>query len=261
MALFNNLFKKGKPKTNQPNSLAMVLFPGTESFLLNRFLEDVYANYGYQIEKGGSDDISGAFVINGISVSFMNMNFPVPAKDIEATAQYAYNWKTATEELENHQGHFILVIDLDTQNAISCFKLRSELICSVLRTTDALGVYDGDQSLLISKSEYLIEFKKMSNTLLPLNLWVYFGLRTFDGKNHGYTYGMKAFGKADMEIIDSDLPFVAIRERLWNVTNYVLLNDITFSEGQILGYTAEERIKITYSKAKFAGGYVFKLHY
>ena len=112
MALFKNLFKKGKPKTNQPTSLAMVLFPGTESFSLNRFLEDVYANYGYQIEKGGSDDIDGAFVINGISVSFMNMNFPVPAKDIEATAQYAYNWKTATEDLAVLEGPG-LVVDAD----------------------------------------------------------------------------------------------------------------------------------------------------
>lgn len=65
----------------------------------------------------------------------------------------------------------------------------------MLRTTDAIGVHIGGQSLLIPKDKYLRDAQNIGSTALPVNLWEYFGLEVIEGLSNGYTYGLKAFGK------------------------------------------------------------------
>jgi hypothetical protein len=144
-------------------------------------------------------------------------------------------------------------------DTVERFELQTRLICSVLRTTDAIGVFNGEQSLLIPKHLYLQLGEEPEPDTLPVNLWVYFGLRTQGGLNNGYTYGLKAFGKEEIEILNSDEDVYQILELLMNTTQYVLLNNVTFKPGQTLGFTEQQKIKIGYSAGNFVEGNSFKL--
>src|SRR5690349_20290836 len=119
------------------------------------------------------------------------MPVPIPSGDIEGTSQYAYNWPTAMEDTKEHKSHLIVSVLPGGQDHKKRFKTFTEVICAILRTTNAIGVYKGNQSLLIPKDDYLNEAEKMSDEFLPLNLWIYFGLRVKDKGNTGYTYGLK----------------------------------------------------------------------
>ena len=101
----------------------------------------------------------------------------------------------------------------------------------------------------------------MSDIYLPLNLWVYFGLRKTKDGNSGYTYGLKEFNKVEMEILNSSRSLEDIRNFLFDIVHYVLDNDVTFREGETCGVSEEERIQISFSKGKFLEGNTLKLAY
>jgi hypothetical protein len=130
-----------------------------------------------------------------------------------------------------------------------------------LRTTNAIGVYKGNQSLLIPKADYLNEAGAMSEEYLPLNLWIYFGLRVTDNENSGYTYGLKEFNKTEMEVVNSQKSLEDIRGFLFNIAHYVLEYDVTFQDGQTVGGSEDEKIAIKSSKGQFVEGVTFKLAY
>jgi hypothetical protein len=131
----------------------------------------------------------------------------------------------------------------------------------LLRTTKSIGVYKGNQSLLIPKEDYLNEAELMDDDYFPLNLWVYFGLRVTDKGNSGYTYGLKEFNKEEFEVLNSSKDLEAIRGFLFNTAHYVLEYDVTFQEGQTIGSSEEEKISISYSKGQLVEGDTFKFAY
>ncbi len=260
MGLFDRLFKKPEP-TPEPKPailIAMVLLPDESSFALKRLIDD-FAAYYYETIVAEGDDVASAFTLQNEQVGLMCIDKPVPSEDIEFTAPYTYTWKTASADLKNHQAHVVISLMGGNPDTVERFKLQTRLISSVLRTTDAIGVFNGEQSLLIPKHLYLQQAEQMSSTTLPVNLWVHFGLRTQGGLNNGYTYGLRTFVKEEMEILNSDEDIYQIFELLVHTTQYVLLDNVTFKPGQTLGFTQQQKLKIGYSAGNFVDGNSFKL--
>ena len=239
----------------------MVLLQDGIPFDIDTFSSDFLTFYGDNIQKATGDNSSFAFSIDGEMIAIAHMPIPVPPGDIEGTAQYAYNWQSSLEEINEHKTHLIVSVLQGGQDTIKRFKLFTKIICSLLRTTNSIGIYKGNQSLLIQKKDYLSEAELMTDDYLPLNLWIYFGLQITDKGKSGYTYGLKEFNKTEMEILDSSKRFEDIRGFLFNISHYVLDYDVTFQDGQTCGLSEEEKIEISISKGKFVDGDTLKLAY
>ena len=83
---------------------------------------------------------------------------------------------------------------------------------------------------------------------LPLNNWIWFGLyRTAIGVN-AYTYGMDVFGKEELEVLDANAEPMTVREFLVNLVGYVLDEDVTLKDGETIGFSAEDKHRITRSQ-------------
>jgi hypothetical protein len=260
MGIIRDLFSKPKPDNKSTILLGMVLLPDSESFSYERFVKDFKELYNDLKDLAG-DDSAVAFEVEEEAVSVFMMEAPVPAEDIEGTAKYAYNWTTAEEDLKHHKAHIIIATTSTSKNIIKRFKLQTQVICSVLRVTNAIGVYLGNQSLLIPKNHYLSQAEVIDEGDIPLNLWLYFGLRTIDEKTNGYTYGLNAFGKEEMEVLNSDKKIFDIRKLLLDISRYILIDDVVFKNGQTIGFTEEQKLKITYSRGEFVEGMSFKIEY
>jgi hypothetical protein len=260
MGILSRLFSKPKIEEERQIILGMVLLPTNSSYSYTVFFDELrpFVNISDESEDGAI----ATFKVGDAQVYLAYMDFPVPSKDIEGTAKYAYNWMSAVEDLKDHGSHIIIAISSTAvYNIIEKFKLHTKVICAMLTTGNAIGVYLGEQSLLIPKKDYLAYAGLMTDEDLPLNLWLYFGMRTIDEKTNGYTHGLKAFGKDELEVIESSRTISEIREWLFNITHYVLLSDIVFKDGQTAGLTQEEKIKITHSKGRFVEGLSFKFAY
>jgi hypothetical protein len=261
MGIFNKLFKKPAPVIEPKIILAMALLPDSSSYNFESFISELRKSF--DIKDLNGDSTSCTFNIDGEQFGVMNMDFPIPSDDIAGTAKYAYNWETALEDLKDHKSHIIVAaLPLQgSQDQIKRFSILTKIMCLLLKNTQAIGVYLGEQSLLIPKMDYLTEASLLSDDFLPLNIWIYIGLRTIDEKTNAYTYGLEAFGKREIEILNSYKKIADLRELLFNLSHYVLLSDVTFQDGQTAGLTEDQKLKITYSKGEFVTGNSFKINY
>jgi hypothetical protein len=255
-------WKKKKEGENMAKTiLGMIMLHDENSFNLNDFFLDLKKNYGYEINDAIGDTSSLAFTLNDELVGMGYISAPIPNKDIEQTAVYAYNWMSAVNDLQHHRSHIIISILNGTENQVKRFKIFTQIICSILRTTDSIGVYMGNQSLLIPKKDYIYEASLMNDHHLPLRLWIYFGLRITDKGESGYTYGLKEFNKNELEILNSTKDINAISLFLLNISHYLLQENVTFKDGQTCGFSEDEKIEIKLSAGKFNEGDTFKLLY
>jgi hypothetical protein len=255
MGLFS-FFKKEKTENNI--LLAMPMFNNNERYNINDVIENLKTFWGLMITDFTGDDNSAVFKIEGEMVALAYMPAPIPWEDIQGSAQYAYNWQTAAQDLENHNGHAIVSIMSSQKNQKERFTILSKLLCSILSTSNSIGVYQGSQTLLIPKSQYLENIEEIKQGT-PLTLWIYIGIRPSEQGNSIYTYGLSNFGKQEMEVINSKLQIEELYNFISNISAYVINSDVTFRNGETLGYTEEQKIKITSSKGQFTEGQTLKL--
>jgi hypothetical protein len=241
--------------------LGMIMLEDEKSFDVSSFVANFETHYSYIIKEPTSDNASFVFHVNEEMAAIAHTSVPIPSGDIERTAQYAYNWQTALEDTKGHKSHSVVSILQGGQDQIRRFKLFTQILCSLLRTTNSIGVYKGNQSLLIPKDDYLSEAELMDEDYFPLNLWVYFGLRVTENGNSGYTYGLREFNKDEFEVVNSSEDLDDIRGFLFNTTHYALEYGVTFQDGQTIGSSEEEKILISYLKGQMVEGDTFKFAY
>ena len=178
----------------------MTMLKDNDSFSMNNLLTDFRKNYDHELKEESGDEIASAFRVDGELFGIVHVKVPIPSADIEWAAEVAYNWPTALDELKTHKGHVTITTFPGNLKQVDRFKILTRLVFSLLRTSDAIGVYKGNQRLLVSKDDYLNGEMILRNNALPIRLWIYFGLLTNENGNSGFTSGMKEFNKLEMEI-------------------------------------------------------------
>ena len=87
--------------------------------------------------------------------------------------------------------------------------------------------------------------EQMNEGELPIYDWVYLGLYRSEAGMCAYTYGLQAFGKREMEVLDSAASPQQLHDFLYALANYVLDQDVTLNDGETIGFSAEEKLPIT----------------
>jgi Domain of unknown function (DUF4261) len=261
MGLFSIFKKKGSSSEKQEGKilLAMPMFNNGEAYKLDDVVNNLKSFWDLTVTEIEGDNGNAVFKVNGEIIALAYLPVQIPWEDIEETAKYAYNWENATEALKDHNGHAIVSLMAGNKTAVERFKIFSKVLSAILSTSHAIGIYQGNQTLLIPKSEYLEHIDELKDDGIPLTLWVYLGLRNSDKGNSLYTYGLKGFGKQEIEIINSKLSLEELYEFVANIATYVIDSDVTLKSGQTLGYTEDQKVKITSSKGVFVDGESLKL--
>jgi hypothetical protein len=263
MKLFNFLKKKDPRPDKQESTgnilLAMPLFNNGDSYQLNEVINNLTSFWGLSVTDIHGDNQTAVIHVDGERVALANMSVPIPWGDIEGTAQYAYNWQNAAEELKSHTGHAIVSVMSGESSSVDRFRILSKVLCAILSTSNSVGVYKGSQSLLIPKEQYLENINELKENGTPIMLWIYIGLRKSESGNSVYTYGLTLFGKQEIEIINSPLSLSDLFDFAANIAHYIIAGDITLKSGETIGVSAEQKIKIKSSKGVFVDGETFKL--
>lgn len=263
MGLFNFFEKKEQQEETKKSKilLAMPMFKNSETFELNKITEYLKDNWDTSITDINGESGTVTFSIQGETIALATMPVQIPWGDIESTAQYSYNWKTANKDLENHNSHIIVTIMSSKNSELERFKILTKVLSAIVATTNCIGVYQGTQSLLIPRKQYLDSAEALKTNKIPLDLWVYIGIRKGETGNSAYTYGLTAFDKLEMEFVNVKLDLPEMHNFLSNICAYIIKSDVTFKSGETLGYTEEQKIKITKSKGQFVEGQTLKLEF
>ena len=260
MGLFS-FFSKEKKSESSKNILGMVLLEEPNSLDIKKVVIELREKWNLKVDDNETSNEASVLEINGYKVAIANMNVAIPSDEIETTAEYNYLWKNAKEEATKHKGHIILSIMNAGKNPVEENKLYTKIASSVLNNSKSIGIYIGGRTLLLKKDFYQSLTNEMSDETLPLFNWIYFGIRTENGKNSMYTYGLADFNKAEIEIIETKHSREEINEMMLNLVNYILVSDVTLKNGETIGFTEEQKLKITISKGRFIDGKTIKVEF
>jgi len=239
----------------------MIMLKGSAAVNADRFTKDFTQHSDADMEELVKDGSTMMLNIEGAAVAISSMGYPIPPGDIQGAAKRAYNWPTALNDIKGHQSHLIVAISEGEADPLKHYVILTEVMCSLLRTTEAIGVYMGGQQLLISRKDYLDEAEDMDEDYFPLNLWLYIGVQQGDKGVSGYTNGLKDFNKAELEIVDSTASLEDVRAFLFNIAHYIIEHDVTFESGDTCGVTDDEEVEVQCSPGNKVKGITCKLLY
>ena len=262
MGIFKNPFGKKNKKPEQKGQLvlSMPMFQGDSSYSADKVIQDLQSYWGLKVDEIEHSDTTISFNIDGEVIVIGLIPAPIPDEEFESMYSYSYLWKDAEKEVKKHTQHAIVSVLADNTSAVERYSLLTKVNASILRTCEtAIGVYQGESTLLLPKDLYLDVANFLLEDMLPIQLWVYIGIINGDEKTSVYTYGMKEFGKSEIEIIDAHMEGSEVYDFLLSILEYVLEQDVTLHHGETIGFTEEQKIKITESEAIYLDGTSLKL--
>ena len=224
-----------------------------------QFIHDFEEDWGIVLtdDDDNGDVLVGMF--SGMTLAIAIMPGPVPNGEAEHYAQGNYLWKDATEVARQHEAHILVSVTGDQSNLLERAKLFTRATSSCLKQSYATAVYtDG----MVFQPEF---YRDMAALLqedeLPVMDWVWFGIyRTQKGIPGIYTYGLRKFGKEEIEVYaPADLS--DIRDFLMDIVHYILSDDVTLQDGETIGFSEEQKLAITLSEGIALDGMTLKLEY
>ena len=262
MNFFKNLFTSKKEKSEKKKQLilSMPLFKGKQAYSLDQVVQELKSHWGLEISEVSGDDSSATFVIDGALVALALMDLPIPSQEFEELYAYSYLWQNVEKDTQEHTQHAIVSILSDNLSPVETYSLLTKVNASILKTSQsAIGIYQGSTTLLLPKDLYLDLADLLKEEMLPLQLWIYMGIINQGDKTSIYTYALKEFGKTEIEIIESPMNSDDLYYFLLSILQYVLGSDVILKDGETIGFSEDQKIKITESKAVYLEGNSLKL--
>ncbi len=234
-----------------------------KSWSAKQLISDLRSDWSIDAEKDGekSDD-SLVFSVDGMTAMASLIPAPVPNGEAADNAQSNYLWKGAVEAAGSHKAHLIVGVIGKETDPMERGKLLVKLVSCCCKQKETIGVYTN--GTVFEPRLYCGFAEMMKKDEIPLFNLVWFGLyRSENGSNgaSGYTNGLSAFGKDEMEILDSSRQPSDIRDFLTEITAYVLENDVTLKDGETIGLTEDDKHLITRSKGVAVPGMTLKIEY
>lgn len=245
-----------KEKENGGKRHGFILLENTE-FDFEQVLTELNKQWGIEVTDYELKDGSLVFDIDENLIALSIMESPIPDGEAEYFAETNYMWPEAVETTKKHQAHLVAIVINHDGDSVEAAATFSMLVSSCLNQKSVLGIYTS--GTVFQPKFYKDVADIMKDGQMPVPIWVYIGLGQTEKGNIGYTYGMDAFGKMEMEILDSSHNLQEIQSFLYYVIEYVIKSDMIFRDGETLSFTSEERLKITKSKAIYVEGESLKI--
>ena len=228
----------------------------------DKFLKDLKEDWKITLDLSKEDESKEKDMlvgdINGIMVAVALMPAPIPNNEAVDNAKTNYRWKDAVKVAEEHKAH-ILVSLLGEPNLVEGAKLYTKIISALIKQENCTGI--NVLGTVLNPDMYR-DFTRYyeENDMFPVENMIFIGLYgSEEEKINAYTYGMEGFGKKEMEILDSSQSPEDVYYFLQGVADYVITSDVILQDGETIGFSAEQKISITHSKAIAVDGVSVKL--
>lgn len=203
-----------KPEWAEMNRVLGFVLLKDKSFDLEQFKlqlkEDWRLEPEIDVKNNGLMNLT--FMIAGMHFVVTHMPAPVPNQEVERAAQYNILWKEAKTVAAEHQSFLVVaIVKNPSLDKVKTYLNFTKICGSLTALPNVSAVYMGGQHLMISPQEYrhhvafLQKAIEKKETYLPIPLWIYFGLVRGEKGGYAYTYGLKDFGRMELELLDTPL--------------------------------------------------------
>ena len=234
----------------------------------DQLISDLKADWGIEIPKEDTEDEDTIFTdIDKCRIVISKFPVPVPNEEAEINAENNWMWEDAVEVTKTHKAHIVVVILGDEEDLISRGLLYTKIMATCCKQENAIGVFTC--GVVFEPSYYMKSAEMIRDGELPIFTWVWFGLYRTENGLSTYTYGMKDFGKLELEILDADEDAGKLLSFISAIASYILQDDVELKDGETIGLSEkdihqitlskgvalpEKTLKISYEKKKSLGG-------
>lgn len=238
-------------------ALAMPMFCG-ERFDTKKVVADL-KDYWQLDVSGAMDESPAVLYVDDVMIAIMEIDAPIPSEELEPIFNHSYLWPGVREEVPTHTAHAIVTV-MGAGSKLEAYKLLTMVNASILRTTEtAIGVYQGGATLLLPKGLYCDFADFLQNDQLPVMLWIFMGIIHHEDGRSIYTYGLKEFGRMEMEVVNSPMQANELHEFMMMTLAYLLGYDVYLHDGETIGFSEDHKIQIRESEAVYLDGNSLKL--
>lgn len=220
--------------------------------------EDEEAEVESSDDDTSPDHDSYVWNIGNMIAAVSLMPAPVPDDEAVQNAANNYMWPEAVETAGKHTAHLLVAVMNQGESPIDAGNLFVKLCCACLKQEHAIGLYTS--GTVFQPQFYLEAAQMLKDGGLPVLNLIYFGLYQGEHGMCGYTYGMTAFGREEIEVLDSEADFQQIREFLFNVVYYCLDSGVELHDGETIGFTEDQKLRISRSEGAAVEGYSLKIN-
>ena len=187
-----------------------------------------------------------ALVTDGAVIMGMRIDAPYPP--LNSVAQFSYWWPNAATEAARSTSHVLVVCNWPKYSRLDAHLRHLILVRELVEQLPVIGVLWG--SALVQADKFKGEFAHMQRTnAVPFSLWV---LIQFSKQPNGNTListlGMRDFEQMEIET-ESALPFDQTFDLVRKFGCYILANGPVVKDGETMGLTAEQRIKVRHVRS------------
>jgi len=154
------------------------------------------------------------------------MPVPIPWSQLEGPCTTAWWWPEATKRMKPHKHHFLVALIGGSIEPVERRVILTKVISSVVRDTDAVGIYWGEGTLVHEPSQFVQQAESVSAENIPGPLWIDVRVENTPEGSLCFTTGMASLGFLEIEVEKSDLILQACRELWRRITTIVLIWDL-----------------------------------
>lgn len=191
-----------------------------------------------------------------VAISFIDAI--IPDQEAQYYGKNNYFWSNAEEAIDRHVSQVLIAVLGHEQSCLDAAKLFVKIASSVLMLPGAIGLYTS--GTVFQASFYKESAESMKEGVIPVNNLIYIGLYPSAHGYSGYTVGLKAFHKEEIEIVDARTDAMMLREFLMDIVYYLLEENVTLRDGETIGFSEDQKLPITYSKGVALEGNTLKIH-
>ena len=210
-----------------------------------KFKADLESQWGIKADVADGERDTLVWKENGMMATVGFIASPIPGGEAEENAASNYMWPEAMEVAKAHKAHLTVAVLPRDKRAVEAGELFVKICDACLSQRDATGLHSC--GTVFNPDFYREAANVMRNGEAPYLNWVHFGMYRVGEVVNGYTYGLSAFGKDEMEVVGYEADPVDLRNFLMDITAYVLFNDVQLLDGETIGFSEKQRLSIAKS--------------
>ena len=228
---------------------------------LQQFSAAFKEEWGIALDDSEAKGDTLVATVDGLMLAVSLMEAPIPEGEAEYYAQTNYLWDDAVEVTKRHRAHILVTVkSWGERQDMAVAQLFVKATSTLLGQPNSLGLYANGT---VYEPEFYRDFASMMHDepeALPVMDLLWFGILKRENDNVIYTYGLRAFGLEEMEVLaGKDVDLNEVRMLLCNVADYVIRGHVELHDGETLGYTEEQKLRITLSEGIGVDGKTLKI--
>lgn len=238
-----------------PLQISMILFSETPVFAVEDWAAAVAANWPDLpvISDISEQNDTLSFRLDAADIAIGIMPAPIPWSDLEGPCATSVLWPDATSVVREHRSHAIVTVRGELL-PVPLSTLLTQVTSALMTSMPAsLGVFWTNAALLVPDKLFTAFAIDVMPHGPPLPIWIdcRVGWNEDNSHSEGFTTGLVELGLMELETQDATEQPVELKKRLEATAQYLLENGLVIKDGDTIGESAREKIRVIYSQSAF----------